>query len=135
METSPLSLLVVSDLHCHRFDHSPSESAEIVSINSVIDHHDEKMAKRGAFGVDRLSELVSSLETRVETRSLRIALMHHHPMLHSSPVLSDEDVLPNGDQLLATLAKYGYSLVIHGHKHHPRLNYADTPHGRLPVLA
>src|SRR5436309_4361941 len=69
-----------------------SESAEIVSINSVIDHHDEKMAKRGAFGVDRLSELVSSLETRVETRSLRIALMHHHPMHHSSLVLADEDV-------------------------------------------
>ena len=112
-----------------------SASVDVISINSVIDHHDEETAKRGAFGPDRLAALQSALDAITEPRSFRVALMHHHPMLHSSPVLSDEDVLPSGDQLLDALAKYGSALVIHGHKHHPRLNYADTSHGRLPVLA
>ena len=112
-----------------------SPSVEVIAINSVVDHHSEQTAKAGAFGPERIAELLSAIKGASPGFPLRVALMHHHPMLHSSPILSDEDVLPSGDQLLSALAELGCSLVIHGHKHHPRLTYAHTAAGRIPVLA
>jgi predicted phosphodiesterase len=115
-----------------RLDVTPN--LEIIVLNSVVDHLDELTAKKGAFGPPRIAELLEELKSS-DKEKVRVALMHHHPLLHSSPVLSDEDVLPSGDQLLSVLDQVGCSFVIHGHKHHPRLTYVSTASGRLPVLA
>src|SRR5207244_10312034 len=34
---------------------------------------------------------------------LRLAMMHHHPVLHTGPYLESSDVIPNGDALIAAL--------------------------------
>ena len=98
--------------------------AEIVAINTVIDHTDAPSAKRGAFAVDRIERMERALTGTLVT-PLRGALMHHHPILHSGTFLEDADVIPTGDALLASLRRLGCGFVIHGHKHSTRLSCVD----------
>lgn len=108
--------------------------AQLVVVNSVVDHFDESSAKRGAFGDARIEALKGILEQGAAA-PIRVGVMHHHPVLHSSKFLTENDVIPTGDRLLGALRKNGVGLVIHGHKHHPRLTYAPTDHGEVPVFA
>lgn len=101
-----------------------ANDTQLVLINSVVDHHDEKTAKRGAFGSERLDKLEGYLKKKLKAPS-RLAMMHHHPILHTGPYLDSSDVIPNGDALIDLLNKFGCRLVIHGHKHHPRLTYVN----------
>lgn len=98
--------------------------AEVVAVNTVIDHVDPTSAKRGAFGIDRIARMESSLSGTLMT-PLRGALMHHHPILHTGTFLEDIDVIPTGDALLNSLRRLGCRFVIHGHKHFTRLSYVD----------
>jgi 3',5'-cyclic AMP phosphodiesterase CpdA len=99
-------------------------AAEIVAINTVIDHVDPDSAKRGAFDFERIQRMEDALQHRL-TSPLRGAIMHHHPMLHSGAFLEDTDVIPTGDALLASLRRLGCRFVIHGHKHFTRLSYVN----------
>jgi metallophosphoesterase superfamily enzyme len=107
---------------------------DFVVLNTVVDHHDKTSAKRGTFSVERIEHLRHTLPT-ASSASNKIALMHHHPVLHSSRFIGSADVIETGDLLLDVLAANGITLVIHGHKHHPRLRYVDTAHGRIAVFA
>lgn len=98
--------------------------AQLVAINTVIDHSDAASAKRGIFGISRIEEMERALKNRI-TSPIRGALMHHHPMLHSSPFLKDTDVIEAGDALLGALRRLGCRFVIHGHKHVTKLSYID----------
>lgn len=62
-------------------------------------------------------------------------MFHHHPIQHEDSNLGSEDLMKNGSRLIDTLEKYGYCLVIHGHKHHPRIRYASGGSNSLPVFA
>jgi len=92
-------------------------------INSVLDHSNIAIAKRGSFNNINLSLLESTLAKHkdLDNCPLRIAVLHHHPILHSIEDMTSEDVLVNGDQLLDLLSRYKFSFVIHGHKHMPRI--------------
>jgi 3',5'-cyclic AMP phosphodiesterase CpdA len=107
-----------------------SGDSEILALNTVIDHTDEATAERGTFGVDRIDRMEEALRGQLQA-PLRVALLHHHPILHTGPFLSDTDVLPDGDYLLAALSRIGVRVVIHGHKHMARL----TRHNDISVLA
>lgn len=100
------------------------DAAEVVAINTVVDHHDEKSAERGAFDDSRIHRLSKFLES-APPRPIRIGLMHHHPILHTGPFTLDSDVLQNGDKLLKALRENGCRLVVHGHKHLARLSMND----------
>jgi predicted phosphodiesterase len=103
---------------------------QIVAINTVIDHHDEESAKRGTFDHSRIVRLAQVLHEFKRT-AIRVALMHHHPVLHSGPFKPDRDVLATGDALLQVLREHGCALIIHGHKHLARLTVVNG----TPVLA
>jgi hypothetical protein len=104
----------------------PSQSQFLV-LNTVISHHDEITAKRGTFDNERIDRLDEVLTARLGGDSAtagmrhRIAVMHHHPVLHSSTRFSSSDVLEFGDQLLAILSKHGFRFIVHGHRHEPRI--------------
>jgi predicted phosphodiesterase len=106
------------------------QDIQIVAINTVIDHHDEQSAKRGAFDPSRIDRLKKALAERGSV-AIRIAMMHHHPVVHSGVFFSDKEVIPTGDKLLAALRENGCALALHGHKHHARLAIVDG----LPVFA
>jgi len=98
--------------------------ADVVAINTVIDHTDAASAKRGSFGIERIDRMERALEGQF-TSPIRGALMHHHPILHTGSFLRDIDVIPTGDVLLDALRRLGCRIVIHGHKHFTRLSYVD----------
>jgi 3',5'-cyclic AMP phosphodiesterase CpdA len=101
-----------------------ANDTQLVVINSVVDHQDEKTAKRGSFSYERLDKLAAYLGKKLKAQS-RLAMMHHHPTLHTGPYLDSADVIPNGDALIDLLKNFRCKLVIHGHKHHPRLTYVN----------
>lgn len=61
-----------------------------------------------------------------ETPPINIALCHHHPHQHSELRLGEEDLMRGGQELLRLLGTgdYGTWLIVHGHKHHPKIENA-----------
>jgi len=55
-------------------------------------------------------------------------------MLHEDAGTGTEDVMTNGSQLTELLSEHCFHLIVHGHKHYPKLSYAPGV-GKLPVLA
>ena len=107
-----------------------SESAEVVAVNTVIDHHDEQSAKRGGFDMSRIEALRQYLRNS-PCQPIRIGMMHHHPILHTAPFLTDADVIPTGDELVKALRESGCQFIVHGHRHVPRL----TMHNDVAIFA
>jgi hypothetical protein len=54
-------------------------------------------------------------------QAIKIALIHHHPVL--IPALAEPgrgyDAVHNSGKLLTILRRYGFHVVLHGHKHYP----------------
>jgi 3',5'-cyclic AMP phosphodiesterase CpdA len=72
---------------------------------------------------------VDSLRGKLATataKPLSILLCHHHPHQHSELNLGSADVMLDGQLLLDLLSSDAASrwLIIHGHKHHPKITYA-----------
>lgn len=107
-----------------------TDQAQLVAINTVIGHLDAKSAMSGTFDMARIDVLNKSLQRQFHA-PVRLAMMHHHPLLHNGPFIPDRDVLPTGDALLRTLKDNGCRFIIHGHKHLARLRIMDN----LTVLA
>jgi predicted phosphodiesterase len=103
----------------------PNPSIRFVLINSVIDHLDSLSAERGSFGEDRINRLRLALEPRPKV-AICVAMLHHHPVLHSGLFVQDVDVIQTGDSLMRALRQGACSLVIHGHKHMARLRREDA---------
>jgi predicted phosphodiesterase len=108
--------------------------ALLVVLNTVADHTDEETAKRGSFQGYRLELLREQLSQYSSKKySFRIAMLHHHPLLHSHMNYSSSDVLSNGDQLVDLLAKHTFDIIVHGHKHQPRIRRHNA-HGHNMIV-
>lgn len=70
-----------------------------------------------------LKKELSSLPEKL----VNILLCHHHPQQHMEIKLGDYDVMTNGQLLIDLLGSgdYGRWMIIHGHKHHPKITYAS----------
>lgn len=128
-----------SNPHCRQFFDDgfcliTSGDLEVVVVNTVVGHLDPTAAKKGNFPIERIQTLRGALP-EPKRGTIRIALMHHHPILHSSPFLNESDVIESGDQLLCALREKGVGLVIHGHKHQCRLTSTHTAAGPITVFA
>lgn len=99
-----------------------SFSLGVAVLNTVLGHTDSASAERGVFSERSLAALDEALHSEWATsHDTRLALMHHHPVLHSQPGADSSDVLATGDALIKTLQRHSFGLVIHGHRHHPRV--------------
>jgi hypothetical protein len=58
---------------------------------------------------------------------LNILVCHHHPQKHDELKLGEYDDMKGGADLLRLLASpdFGPWLIFHGHKHHPKISYAQ----------
>lgn len=88
--------------------------------------------ERGLITAETLKDLHSDLQ-EIPGNHLHILLCHHHPQSHSELQLGETDVMVRGQLLLNTLELHGDWLVIHGHKHHPKITYAAGG-ARSPVV-
>lgn len=97
----------------------------LMILNSSA-HHGGKSDEihHGHVSKSTLSEMRKEL-SGLSPRPLNIFLCHHHPQPHMEVELGDYDIIKNGQLLLDLLGEFGRWLVIHGHKHHPKIAYAS----------
>lgn len=97
-------------------------------------------AQRGNVDMESISRLhtaLSSIPITERNRMVRIAIMHHHPVLVPDLVEPGRgyDAVANSSHLLKLLREFGFQLVLHGHKHYPHVfSYdSDSPwHETIP---
>lgn len=113
-----------------------NEEMCVVGINTAShdnphDAHHHGLVPQKA--IDELNTHLSGVE-RLQDK-LKICLMHHHPIIYSDVIASFPDLSSavNAENLMSMLAKYSFDMVIHGHKHNPRLNY-QTINNAHPCL-
>jgi len=108
--------------------------ARILVINSCWLHESRNDLDRGVVTSYTLEKLRKDLAV-VSSTKINIAVCHHHPHSHSELALGSEDVMRNGQQLIDLLADSGSWLIVHGHKHHPKVEYAAGQDDQPIVLA
>ena len=104
----------------HRLD----TNGLIIAVNTTADHNSHDSALRGTITDDKIRGIASGIDGIIGENGdmpLRVAFMHHHPVLHSRVGYSSADVMANGDLLVRELAQRNVQLIVHGHRHEPRL--------------
>jgi 3',5'-cyclic AMP phosphodiesterase CpdA len=102
------------------------EQYRLVLLNSSAYHGTEPdEINHGRVSEATLSFIKKEL-TALGPKLINILLCHHHPQQHMDLRLGDYDVMKNGELLLNMLGSgdFGRWLIIHGHKHHPKVTYA-----------
>jgi len=101
----------------------------LIILNSCAQHGTESHEiEHGRISSLTLASMAKDLD-QLEPKEINVLLCHHHPQQHMELNLGDYDAMKNGQLLLDMLAtgRYGRWLVIHGHKHHPKVTYACGP--------
>ncbi|MFL6207832.1 MAG: metallophosphoesterase family protein [Pyrinomonadaceae bacterium] len=122
--------------------------AVVLCLNTAIHvQKDTPSERRGEIDEKQLLNIKQQLaaipQERLES-SIRIALMHHHPLL--IPALAEPkrgyDAVLRSEQLLTILHRFGFHLLLHGHKHYPltflddiNVGFLDTDDQPIMVVA
>lgn len=79
-----------------------------------------------------LDQIREKLKECNKNDKVKIALCHHHPITHSdiNDTYSALDCIDRGDILIDLLIQEGFNILIHGHKHFPRLRLENA----LPIF-
>lgn len=99
------------------------EGLVIAEINSCAyvqkGTRDERRGQIHDDAVDELEKQLEAIDAEALHSSIKIALIHHHPVV--LPVLYEPDdgydAVLNAEMLFRVLKKFGFHLVLHGHKH------------------
>lgn len=99
-----------------------TDEMQLVVVNSSAYHTTEEEIEHGRIAPQTLNLLRDSLQLR----PLNVLLCHHNPQKHSELLLGDLDEIRGGQLLLDLVGEPGKGnwLVIHGHKHHPKITFA-----------
>jgi predicted MPP superfamily phosphohydrolase len=104
------------------------EHIRVVLLNSCA-HHDGHLEMEKYHG-RVLPETVAALERSLrgaKRKPLNILLTHHHVIHDAKDGENDTEVMRNADELMSLLnsGEFGEWMIIHGHRHEPRLSYAS----------
>jgi len=102
-------------------------------INTVHDHDDAKKAQKANIRNVAIEDIRSELSRDKYSKiKYKICMLHHHPIKHSNILnYNDTDSLENGDELIDLLNVQNFDIVVHGHKHQPRI----VEYNGMPILA
>jgi Calcineurin-like phosphoesterase len=114
----------------------------LVILNSSAYHGSgpDKTKNPPEYGHGRISELtLQSLSEALRARTdvpLNVLLCHHHPSPFEEFGLGAADVMDGGAELVRILGEghCGQWLIIHGHKHFPKLLYAQGTTAITPTI-
>ncbi len=99
--------------------------ARFLVLNTCSAHGYKKSEEFGIF--ERHTAKVLDVLQKRPRLPINVCVCHHHPHRHGEHDLGDHDDMRNGQTLLDGLSKAeaGQWLIIHGHKHHAKLSYAQ----------
>jgi hypothetical protein len=82
--------------------------------------------KHGRISTQTLHRIRKHLQDDGDEYAINLAICHHHPQQHSELELGEYDFMRDGQQFLQLIGsgEFGSWIVIHGHKHHPKITYA-----------
>jgi hypothetical protein len=106
----------------------------ILVVNSVKHQSNEKAAKRGLISNEQLDGISNYLRC-AEKKMFQIAVCHHHPIQHEEIDLGPNDLMENGSRLVELLSSFAFNVLVHGHKHHPRLKIDSSGGHALAIFA
>jgi 3',5'-cyclic AMP phosphodiesterase CpdA len=106
--------------------------AIIVTLNSAVHvargTPDEIRGRVDLKQLEAIEHALEKIPAKRMTSAIRVALIHHHPVL--IPALAEAhrgyDAVHNSARLLTLLRRFGFHLVLHGHKHDPYVFTDDT---------
>jgi hypothetical protein len=102
----------------------------VVVLNSSAFHGYDLRGQKDEHQHGRISEFtreqIKHALKNSNTKPINVLMCHHHPHQHSELDLKEHDVMHGGQSLLDLLGSgdFGEWLVVHGHKHHPKISYA-----------
>jgi hypothetical protein len=105
----------------------------VLTVNSAFFHRSRRAADHGKISERQLAAIEDMLAD-LPKRRFQIGVVHHHPIVHEAFRLGTYDVIEGGTLLLDLLSEYEFDIVIHGHKHFPRLCYGTGESQSLPVF-
>ena len=114
------------------YDRTEDQGVIIVTLNSSIHVQKDKPDQdRGHLDIKQLTKLDDALKSVSPDRlhkAIKIALIHHHPVL--IPALAEPgrgyDAVHNSGKLLTILRRFGFHVILHGHKHDPYVFTEDS---------
>ena len=66
---------------------------------------------------------------------IKILLMHHHPINYPYPMPGiDISTIEEGAELMKIASQNGINIIIHGHRHHPRVETIQIESGTEPIV-
>jgi Icc-related predicted phosphoesterase len=101
-----------------------------VMLNSSAYHGEGAIEKKefhhGRISTRTLQRLIKALKSD-DRANLNVLVCHHHPQKHDDCDLGDYDDMRGGSDLLKSLdaAEFGPWVIIHGHKHHPKIAHTQ----------
>ena len=127
------------------YDFSNDLGLIVLTLNSCIevekDTPDERRGQLDFRQLDKIKKLLDSIPKASLESAIRIALIHHHPVLIPALVKGDRgyDAVLRSDRLLSILHQFGFHLLLHGHKHYPatfleRVNSAFLDIDDQPIM-
>ena len=76
----------------------------------------------GKLSLEQLDWFEKTLDKYISDDRKRIVLMHHHPFNYPYPTIgADISQIEEGAEFVEVASKYRVDLVIHGHRHHPKV--------------
>lgn len=103
------------------------DSIRTLLLNTCGTHgHQKDEMNHGRIGAQTLDKLHKYMQKDSGVYSINLAICHHHPQQHSELELGEYDFMRDGQQFLELIGsgEFGSWIVIHGHKHHPKITYA-----------
>jgi 3',5'-cyclic AMP phosphodiesterase CpdA len=109
-------------------DHAASHGTIVAAINSAgFVERGKPDENRGRISPNGIADLDQQLRSLPDDDTwLRVALVHHHPILIPDLVEAGRgyDAIVDGGDLLKVLRRHGFHLILHGHKHLP-FNFSE----------
>jgi predicted phosphodiesterase len=111
-------------------------NVRIVVLNSAAYHGYAEEYKHGRISDSTLERLKGELEQSDNHIRQNILLCHHHPHKHGDIEADDYSSMKSGEKLIDMFGSghLGNWLIIHGHKHHPRICYGAHSGGNPPIV-
>jgi 3',5'-cyclic AMP phosphodiesterase CpdA len=119
------------------------DAYRLVILNSSAFHGEseasrstDKEYESGRVTEATIAAIKSELDADKTQPPVNILLCHHHPHPHADLGLGSQDLMEGGQLLLDLLGsgKYGSWLIVHGHKHQPKISIAASEGNFAPVV-
>jgi len=113
------------------------DCANILVLNSSAHHGISQEFLHGRVTEITINKALEKVR-KVDSKPINILLCHHHIQKQEDINISEYDAMHGGEKLIRQLTSaHNYDwMIIHGHKHYPKISYASNETGQsIPIFS